>query len=569
MSARDDAFPVAGKPLAWSARDRQAELDRARSGGFDLVILGGGITGAGLAREAALHGLTFLLLEQGDFASGTSSHSSKLIHGGLRYLPQGRLHLVRESATERNWLHAALPHLVRPLGFHYCAFAEGPDTPFQVRAGLWAYQLLSSLAGFRSPGSPRFFSPAAFATEEPTFRRDGLRLAGRYFDAATDDARLVIETLKEARDLSGGRSVALNHARAALLPPGPDGRRGVAVEDLLGGEPFEVRARCIVNATGVWADRILNRPGLLRPTKGVHLAVPAARLGNGAAFALRSVDDGRFVFVLRRGEISLIGTTDTDYQGPLETPRCERADADYLLRTVNAYFPEARLSDADILATTAGLRPLVPEEGEAEARPSEVSREHLILDDGAGLVTVTGGKLTTFRAMAWEVLRRCADAGYLRPLRGPERRKGFSRRPYKTGVTWEAFAASLASLGLKNHLPEPTLRHLHQKYGHGAVAILREVRRAPELGRPLVEGHPFCEAELNYLLTFEQAPRLEDVLLRRTELHLVVSHRRQAELAARVGAIMARAYRWDEARLEAETGRYLDHVQRAVAFLEE
>jgi len=546
-------FPTEGKSLAWSALDRPEAMGQARSQDFDLIILGGGITGAGVAREAALRGLRFLLVDKEDFGFGTSSRSSKLVHGGLRYLPQGQIGLVRESATERNWLHAALPHLVRPLGFHYCAFEGGQDNPFMVRAGLGLYELLSSaFARFKSPGRPRFLSPSEMARQEPAFRREGLRLAGLYFDTATDDARLVLETLKEARDLSGGRSVALNYVRAEGFLREGDKVRGVELEDRLGGGRFQVRAGCVVNATGVWTGETLLRAGLdprmLRPTKGVHVVVSAERLGNRQAFALRSVDDGRFIFVLRRGPVSLIGTTDTDYAGSLEDPRCEPEERDYLLRTVNAYFPEAHLGEADILSTYAGLRPLLAEAGS----PSDVSRQHLVLDSGDGLVTITGGKLTTFRIMAFEALKRCAKAGYIRPFGRRERRRHFSHRPYKAGITWLAFEALAREFQVEGVLPEATRRHLHQKYGHGALDILREVRRQPALGEPLMEGHPYCAAEIQYLMAFENTPRLGDILARRTEMSMLVPREALPELAHKVARLMAVRQGWDGARERAE-----------------
>lgn len=552
--------------LSWSARDRARCLDQARERDFDLVIVGGGITGAGVAREAALRGLTFLLVEQEDFAFGTSSRSSKLVHGGLRYLPQGDIRLVRESATERNWLLATLPNLVRPLGFHYCAFRGGKDTPFMVRAGLTVYGLLSTaFTRFPSPGRPRFLSPADMAREEPAFTQAGLRLAGLYFDTATDDARLVIETIKEARDLSGGRSVALNYARLEGIRRSTRRIAAVEIEDRLGGARFSVRTSCVVNATGVWTDATLALAGLgkhtLRPTKGVHVVVPAARLGNGRAFALRSVDDGRFVFVLRRGEVSVIGTTDTDYAGSLDEPRCEAEDRDYLLRTVNAFFPNARLTPGDVISTYAGLRPLLAEAGS----PSDVSRQHAVLDAGDGLVTVVGGKLTTFRIMAWDALRRCAQCGYIRRLGWREGRRDFSHRPYKVGVTWECFEAAARDLGLAAALPEPLRRHLHQTYGQGALGILKEIRRHPDLGEPLIESQPFCTAEVQHILAFENAPRLADVMARRTEMAMVVPASQQPMLAGRVAALMARAYAWDAARTQEEVDGYLQAFSTTLA----
>lgn len=565
-ASRNAEFHVDGKSLAWSARDRQNGLTQAQQRDFELIILGGGITGAGIAREAALRGISFLLVDQGDFAVGTSSRSSKLVHGGLRYLPQGDVGLVRESATERNWLRKALPHLVRPLAFHYCAFRGSKDTPLMVRAGLTLYDLLSNaFVRFKAPGRHRFFSAAQMAQREPAFRREGLSLAGVYFDTSTDDARLTLETLKEARDLSGGRSMVLNYVKAEGIRKEEGGGSTVELVDQETQARFTVRAACVANATGVWSSETLAKAGqedhMLRPSKGVHVVVPRARIGHHDAFALRRPDD-RFVFVLPRGEVSLIGTTDEDYQGPLDDPQCTKEECDYLLETVNAYFPAAHLGHADILSTYAGLRPLVYEEGSA----SDVSRQHRIQDSGNGLVSITGGKLTTFRPMAWELLSLCAKRGYLRRLRWREGRRRFSMRRYKVGLHWEAFDTISSRLGLEAALPEATRRYLHQKYGQAAVGILREVKRAPTLGQPLLEGHPFCAAEIHHILRFEQAPHLIDVMARRTEMALVVSHRRQAELADRVAPILAAYYGWDLVRTTDEIGIYLNHIRQSIFF---
>jgi glycerol-3-phosphate dehydrogenase len=551
--------------LSWSAKDRDRALEQARTLDFDLVIIGGGITGAGVAREAALRRISFLLADKEDFAFGTSSRSSKLAHGGFRYLAQGEFRLVRESATERNWLRHALPNLVRPLGFHLCAVEGGKDSPFRVRAGILLYDLLSNVCSRYKNLPHRFLRPGELADLEPAFSVPGLRLAGLYYDTLVDDARLVLETLKEARDFSGGRSVALNYLRAVRIAP--EGERGMAVEfqDQLGQARFRVRSRCVLNATGAWTDETLRLAGadslMIRPTKGVHLVVPNARLGNRDAFVLKSVDDGRSFFVLRRGEVSVIGTTDTDYLGDADQPWCERRDCDYLLNTVNRAFPRACLTVRDVLSTSAGIRPLVRDQA---GSASSVSRRHLVLDPGTGLVTITGGKLTTFRTMAWEVLCRCARAGYIRPLRGREARRHFSRRPFKVGVTWADWSRAAAHLGLADLVPEATARHLHQQYGSQALRILKEVQRCPEEGKPLLAGHPFCPAEVRHILAFENAPRLCDLMLRRTEMQMLVPHQRQPELARRVAGIMACCYGWDPARVDEELERYLGYVRRTV-----
>jgi glycerol-3-phosphate dehydrogenase len=297
----------------------------------------------------------------------------------------------------------------------------------------------------------------------------------------------------------------------------------------------------------------------------VHLVVPNARLGNRAAFVLKSVDDGRSFFVLRRGEVSVIGTTDTDYQGELDSPWCELRDCDYLLRTVNRAFPAARLGVDDLVSTSAGIRPLVQTApAGAASSASSVPRRHLVLDDGHGLVTVAGGKLTTFRTMAWDVLQHCAGTGRLGRFRGREARRDFSRRAYRAGIAWEPWLRLAADQGLAGLLPDPVLRHLHQQYGRRALAILREVRRAPAAGAPLVPGHPFCAAEIGHILTFENAPRLADVMLRRTEMQMLVPFALQPELARRVAGIMACRYGWDAARTAEELDGYLAFVHRTI-----
>jgi glycerol-3-phosphate dehydrogenase len=560
--------PLSGadvEALSWSAKDRDRALEQARTLDFELIIIGGGITGAGVAREAALRGISFLLVDKEDFAFGTSSRSSKLVHGGFRYLAQGDFRLVREATTERNWLRSALPNLVRPLGFHLCAYEGGKDSPARVRAGIRLYDLLSNtLARFKNPPH-RFLTPAELAAREPAVATEGLLMAGLYFDTLVDDARLVLETLKEARDASGGRSVALNYVKAVGIATMGDRGLVVELEDVPGGARFPVRSRCVLNATGAWTDATLQLAGadsrMIRPTKGVHLVVPNARLGNRDAFVLRSLDDGRTFFVLRRGEVSVIGTTDTDYPGDPDEPWCERRDCDYLLNTVNRVFPAARLTCDDILSTSAGIRPLVRSK---DGSASSVSRRHLFLDPGTGLVTIAGGKLTTFRTMAWEILVRCSRSGYLRKLRGREARRNFSRRPFKNGLAWEAWQRAAAEGGLAGLVPEGTGRYLCQQYGRQSLRILKEVRRDPAGGEPLLEGHPFCAAEIRHILAFENAPRLCDVMMRRTEMQMLVSHRRQPDLAGRVARIMACFYGWDPPKVQAELDHYLDYVRKTI-----
>ena len=567
---RSADFHVDGRSLSWNAQDRPGALELARTQDYSLVIIGGGITGAGVAREAALRGIPFLLVDKEDFAFGTSSRSSKLVHGGMRYLAQKEFKLVRESTTERNWLCAALPNLVRPLGFYYCAYHGSKDTPQRVKLALRLYDFLGNAFSKYKLTRHQFLTPEQLSVREPATRTEGMAMAGLYYDANVDDARLTLEVLKEARDCSGGRSQALNYVAVTGIDTEGGKVRSVRLRDRLSGNTFTVKAGCVVNATGVWTEDLLglsgNKAPMIRPTKGVHLAIPNERLGNREAFILRSLDDGRNFFVLRRGDITLIGTTDTDYRGSLDEPFCTKEDCDYLLRTVNTVFPKARITTKDILSTYAGIRPLVKEEG---MKASSVSRRHTLKDPGTGFVTIAGGKLTTFRVMAWDLLTLCSKQGYLRPFKGREKRLHFSRRPLKAGITWGSFLAVLREHGLEALVQEPLLRHLHQQYGQGAVDILAEIKADPASGAPLLAGHPFCPAEVRHILAFENVPTLMDLMMRRTEMQLTVSHLLQAELAGKVAGIMASFYGWDAQRIQGEVAPYLDYIRKTIFFATE
>jgi glycerol-3-phosphate dehydrogenase len=325
---------------------RRATLAALEAETFDLLVVGGGIIGAGIARDAALRGLRTALVERADFASGTSSRSSKLIHGGLRYLEQGHLRLVLEAVRERERLQRLAPHLVTPQEFIFPIYRGDSLRPFMLATGLWAYDLLAGVWNVRRH---RMLRPDAVAAAEPALLREGLRGAGQYWDCRTDDARLVLETaLAAARD---GAVLASYVELTALVK---DGGRivGARVADRLGGGETVVRARVVVNAAGPWVDRItaLDAPGTprLRLTKGVHVVVPRARVGNRAALVLHALKDRRVMFVIPWGEHALVGTTDTDHPGgPDVEPTIEPEDVAYLLDTVNHYIPAAALRPAD------------------------------------------------------------------------------------------------------------------------------------------------------------------------------------------------------------------------------
>ncbi len=536
---------------------RQAALAALGGEPFDVLVIGGGINGAGIARDAALRGLRTAVVERSDFASGTSSRSSKLIHGGLRYLEQGHIRLVLESVRERERLRRLAPHLVRPQEFLVPLY--GSLAPWKLAAGLWAYDLL---AGWWNVRRHRMLRPRAVHAAEPALRQEGLRGAGLYFDCRTDDARLVLETMLAA--VGEGAVVA---SYAELLGFVKEGGRivGARVADRVGGGEVEVRARVVVNATGPWVDRVaaLDAPGRtrLRLTKGVHIVVPRARVGHRAAIVLNAVQDGRVMFVIPWGEHTLVGTTDTDHEGGPDTPPVvERADVDYLLDTVNHYFPAAHLGVADVVSAFAGLRPLIAPPPGAAMNPSSVSREEEVFTSASGLISIAGGKLTTYRLVAAALVDRVVDT--LR--RGGDRRRFPRSRTGKVplpggGAAPEVLAAT--ALSRDGHgLAPAVVGHLADRYGSRLGEVLGLVARDRGLGQPIAPALPDPRAEVVEAVEREWALTLEDVLRRRTQVALRDGSS-GAAVATQVAALMAGPLGWDAAATETRARTYVEAVE--------
>ncbi len=538
---------------------RRAAFDALAAEPFDLLVVGGGINGAGIARDAAMRGLRVALVERGDFGSGTSSCSSKLIHGGLRYLEHGELRLVFESVRERERMRRLAPHLVRPQQFVCPVYRGGPVGLVTLAAGLWAYDLL---AGLWTARRHHMLGPAGIRAAEPALRQEGLRGAGVYWDYRTDDARLVLETLLAAT--REGAVVVSYAGLAGLLKEG--GRVvGARVADRLGDATIEVRARVVVNATGPWVDTVtaLDEPGppLLRLTKGAHVLVPAARVGNRSALALNAVADRRVMFVIPWGAHALVGTTDTDHPGgPDVPPTVERADVDYLLDTVNHYFPAARLRPDDVVSGFAGLRPLIAPPPGQKVRPSDVSREEEILVSASGLVSLAGGKLTTYRLIAAKVVDRV-----LALLRAGGDGRTFRRSrtgevPLPGGTdTPEAVAA--AALSRDGHGVAPAVvGHLAGRYGSRLDEVLRRVAHERALGEAIVPGLPDVRAEVVEAVEHEWALTLDDVLRRRTHVALEDASAGVAT-AETTAALMGRSLGWDAETVRAAVESYADAVR--------
>jgi glycerol-3-phosphate dehydrogenase len=509
-------------------------LDRLERERFDCVVIGGGITGAGIAREAALRGLGVALLEAQDWASGTSSRSSKLIHGGLRYLAMGDVSLVRQTALERKEIRRLAPHLAEPRWL--VVPARGRAALLKLRAGVTAYERLGAVA---APDRHRNWDRSEIEAHEPLLDTRRHPWACVYREYLTDDARLVLATVRAA---AGAGAAVLSHAPVeAILREG--GRAtGVEARCRESGRPLRVRARCVINAAGPWVDAVrrLETPGtapLLHLSKGVHVVVPGARLPVRHMLFL-GARDRRSIFVIPRHGVVYVGTTDTSH-GPGHEwwPRIERDDVDYLLETVNENLRGAPLGEGDVVAAWAGLRPLIAQPGKA---PHEMSRRDEVLVGAGGVVTVAGGKLTGFRPMARETLEKAAEVGGLAPA--PP-----GREPVPLpGGDFDGDLEALAGRLVRDHgLDGASAARLALAYG-GEAPLL--ATRGTE---PLVPGSPILAAEVDWAVEVEGALHLEDVHYRRTGAALYHPEAREAALAPSA-ARMAAQLGWSAERRRAE-----------------
>lgn len=496
---------------------------------YDLLVVGGGITGAGIALEAARAGLTVLLVEQGDFASGTSSRSSKLVHGGLRYLAEGNLKLTWEAVRERDRLLAEAPGLVDPIGFLFALHrGDRPGRAF-VGTGLVLYDLLAR------EGRHARLDREEFLLRAPHAGAPGLEGGFAYADAATDDARLVLRVLHEA-EMAG--ATALNYVRCEGLLRGGGTVAGAVLRDLVTGGERDVRATAVVNATGAWADRLRGEVGgrpRIRPLRGSHLLFPAWRFPAAQAVTFRHPGDGRPLFVYPWEGLTLLGTTDLDHPAPLDDePSIAAAETAYLLEGARAAFPSLALSAKDAVSSFAGVRPVV---GTGKDRPSEESRDHVLWEE-SGLLTVTGGKLTTFRLIA---------IGALRLLR--RRLPSLSR----LGADACVFRPAARDLPPRPGLDAASARRLVGRLGDAAASVVSEARPG-EL--EAIPGTPYLWAELRHAARAERVCRLDDLLLRRVRAGLLLADG-GASLLPGVRQVCQAELAWDDGRWSMEEQDYL------------
>ena len=538
------------------ARDRAAMLSRLATERFDVLVIGGGITGAGAALDAASRGLRVALVEARDLASGTSSRSSKLIHGGLRYLEQFDFKLVYEALRERDLLVSKLaPHLVKPVSFMYPLYKKVVERPY-VGAGLVLYD---AMEGTRRPvPHHRHLTARGALKRAPALSPDRLAGAMLYYDAQVDDAR---HTLTVARTAAAHSAVVATRVSAVGLLRSPDGERvtGARVRDEESGREITVTAEVVVVCAGVWTDQVHELAGVqagyrVRMSKGVHIVVPRAAVDASTGMILRT--DKSVLFFIPWGEHWIVGTTDTDWSGDRAEPTATEEDIQYILAAANRALAHP-LTRADVIAVYAGLRPLVdPRVGNNGSKPTtKLSREHVVDAPVPGLVSVAGGKFTTYRLMARDVVD-AAVADFGREVPGSVT----EQVPLLGADGLAAVQAAVLRLAEDYSVPRAAVEHLLGRYGTLAEEVLNPIRADTGLARPLAEGHPYLRAEVAYAVTHESALHVEDVLMRRTRL-FIESADAGVGAAAEVSAIMGRLLGWSRRRRAAETRRYLDLVE--------
>jgi glycerol-3-phosphate dehydrogenase len=531
--------------------ERAAALRRMVAETFDILVIGGGVTGAGAALDAATRGLSVALVEQRDYAAGTSSRSSKLIHGGLRYLEQLNASLVREALTERGlMLDRLCPHLVRPVRFLYPLTHHVWERPY-VGAGLALYDAMARIG---VPGKVlprhRHLTRNQALRVAPALRRDALVGAIQYYDAQVDDAR---HTLAVARTAALYGAAGARSGRGTARARAGGRVAGARARDLESGEDLLVRARQVINATGVWTDdvqRLAGRGRLrVRSSKGVHLVVPRDRIHADSGMVLRTPTSVLFVIPWPPAPAHrhwIIGTTDTDWDLDKDHPAASRADIDYLLERVNTALRPA-LTPTDVTGVYAGLRPLLHGESEATSR---LSREHAVVQSVAGLISVAGGKYTTYRVMAADAVDAAA--------RGLDRRvprSVTSHTPLVGAVGYEALWNHRRRLADDSGLHVAWIEHLLRRYGSRITELLDVVADRPQLGQPLAGAPDYLAVEALYAATHEGALHLDDVLARRTHVS-IETFDRGVSAAESVAQLLAGVHGWDDDTIKREIEHY-------------
>ncbi|MGQ9475368.1 MAG: FAD-dependent oxidoreductase [Actinomycetota bacterium] len=549
----------------FSKQQREESLGRAEAEVFDVLVIGGGITGACVARDAARRGLSTMLVEKRDWAFGTSSRSSKLVHGGLRYLELFDFKLVFEACRERRRLLLNAPHVVWPQSFIFPVYKGDKNPLFMIAMGLWLYDIL---ALFRNVQNHQLHGSRRILEVEPELDRERLKGGGQFYDCATDDARLTLSHVQSAY-LEG--ACCLSYVKVIDFLRRDGMVCGVRARDEIGGRELDIEARVVLNCTGPWTDFVcrLDEPDAapkLRPTKGSHVVVPWERVKAYNAMPILSPRDQRMLFVVPWRNFALIGTTDTDYDGDYDHVRASRDDVDYILEAANRALPRARLDHDDILSTYAGLRPLVLEGGGKDVKESQMSREHSIYESYSGLLSIAGGKLTTARSMAEELVDLAA--------RRLEERHGLSGIPRCTtknapvfGKDGRDFHKRLERLAREVRLDDDVIHRL-QFLGTGALRVLGLMAEDLSLSRRLGEGIPYLEAQVVYSAREEMVVNLEDFMVRRS-LIFYEDPEQGLGCAERVAELLGQELGWDEAEKKRQMEGYRRVVELSRAYRKE
>ena len=549
---------------SWTLKNREKILLKMQEIQYDIVIIGAGITGAGIAREAAMRKLKVAVVDMQDFAAGTSSRSSKMAHGGFRYIGQGEMELVKKASRERNWMRVQIPHLVRPLPFFVPFIEGGKYKKRDLQGAAKIYDFLSDdKSEFKNFKKYKSYTAEEIYKLEPKLTKEGILGGIIYYDTNIDDARLTIEILKEA--IIRGADV-INYCKVFDYIKKNGKIVGIKCKDFENKSNFEIRATLVINATGIWTDNLIeeypeNIPKpLIRPTKGVHLLYKSEDIENNMANGLYSKDDNRYFWLLPRDKkYTILGTTDTDYHGDLANPFCDKEDADYLIESTKIYYPNANLDYDKILSTYAGIRPLVMQKGKSE---SDISRKHIIFFSDDNLLTISGGKLTEWREMAEDLFEHVEEKQIFPEI---HREKYWSRQPFMISLVKEVWLEKVAYYGIK--LDEDISDHLYRQYGKGALRILDMIKGDETLMERIIEENDFTIAEILYVLRYELSPHLIDVFCRRTEMAMWIHHRRASEAAEIVGEIMQKEYNWDNETKHREIQIYLDYVKKTTSFI--
>jgi len=537
----------------FSFTDRKENIKRMKSEKFDLVIIGGGINGAGVARDAAARGMSVALVEANDFASGTSSRSSKLIHGGIRYLENMEFKLVFEALNERTRLFEMAPHLVHPLRFMIPLYKDSRVGMFKMGLGMWLYDALSL---FQAPEIHERLTAAESVARMPSIQGKDLVGSFVYSDAYMDDDRLVHETLRAANEEG---ALAANYVKATGAIFNKDGIiSGIHCEDQLGAEKFSIQARHVISTVGPWSDQLGSSlfndwKKILRPTKGVHLTFSKHRLPLESAVVMAAEKSDRIVFGIPRHDMVIVGTTDTDFKDSPENVTTTHEDVEYLLKVIDQYFPGAKITAHDIIASYAGVRPLVHDGSSTEGK---TSREHTIINDPRGVTFVAGGKYTTYRLMAEQIVDSALHSFTLEDR--IQFKKADTAKPLSQFTSTDAYQQALSQThawAQRFSRPLDEVTHLAERYGMEALKIMES---SPKTAT-------YWQLEAAQAIDNTMCFHLADFYTRRVPLFLADRNHGVHEMDE-VGEVFKQKLNWSEEHLRAEKHRLTEYMAKEVAW---